>query len=170
VAVDRSRPLHARVASDNVASRRVLEKCGFRVVATERNVAEARSAEIEALVLRLDEPFSGPQHFATGCHRLRPLGSINAPPAAGLRSAVVTAGAPSSGRRSQRVAAVPLHAGAVGPPRGADIVALEGASRRRMPSEQMQLSTCSCRESLEPSQRSASRRSPPATSASRASR
>jgi RimJ/RimL family protein N-acetyltransferase len=55
LAVERSRPLHARVASDNVASRRVLEKCGFRVVATERNVAEARSAEIEELVLRLDE-------------------------------------------------------------------------------------------------------------------
>src|SRR5215208_6480328 len=52
---ERSRPLHARVASDNVASRRVLEKCGFRIVATERNVAEARSAEIEELVLRLDE-------------------------------------------------------------------------------------------------------------------
>ena len=53
--VDRSRPLRARVASDNIASRRVLEKCGFRVIATERNVAEARSAEIEELVLRLDE-------------------------------------------------------------------------------------------------------------------
>jgi RimJ/RimL family protein N-acetyltransferase len=59
LAVDRSRPLHARVASDNVASRRVLEKCGFRVIATERNVAEARSAEIEELVLRLDELASG---------------------------------------------------------------------------------------------------------------
>ena len=53
--VDPSRPLYARVASDNVASRRVLEKCGFRVVATGRGVAEARSAEIEELVLRLDE-------------------------------------------------------------------------------------------------------------------
>jgi RimJ/RimL family protein N-acetyltransferase len=42
-------------ASDNVASRRVLEKCGFGVIATERNVAEARSSEIEELVLRLDE-------------------------------------------------------------------------------------------------------------------
>ena len=51
--VDRTRPLHARVASDNVASRRVLEKCGFRVIATERGFAEARSAEIEELVLRL---------------------------------------------------------------------------------------------------------------------
>jgi RimJ/RimL family protein N-acetyltransferase len=55
LAVERSRPLHARVASDNAASRRVLEKCGFRVIATERSVAEARSAEIEELVLRLDE-------------------------------------------------------------------------------------------------------------------
>ena len=53
--VDRSRPLHARVASDNVASRRVLEKCGFRVIATERGFAEARSAETEELVLRLGQ-------------------------------------------------------------------------------------------------------------------
>jgi RimJ/RimL family protein N-acetyltransferase len=53
--VDRTRPLHARVAHDNVASRRVLEKCGFRVVATERGFAEARSSEIEELVLRLEE-------------------------------------------------------------------------------------------------------------------
>jgi len=42
--------------NDNVASRRVLEKCGFRVVATERGFAEARSAEIEEMVLRLEEP------------------------------------------------------------------------------------------------------------------
>ena len=58
LAVDPSRPLHARVASDNVASRRVLEKCGFRVIATERGFAEARSAEIEEFVLRLDGPGS----------------------------------------------------------------------------------------------------------------
>jgi RimJ/RimL family protein N-acetyltransferase len=53
--VDPSRPLHARVASDNVASRRVLEKCGFRVIGTERGFAEARSREIEELVLRLEQ-------------------------------------------------------------------------------------------------------------------
>jgi RimJ/RimL family protein N-acetyltransferase len=53
--VDPSRPLHARVASDNVASCRVLEKCGLRVVATERSFAQARSGEIEELVLRLEE-------------------------------------------------------------------------------------------------------------------
>ena len=56
--VDQSRPLHARVAYDNVASQRVLEKCGFRVIATERGFAHARSAEIEEFVLRLEEPGS----------------------------------------------------------------------------------------------------------------
>jgi RimJ/RimL family protein N-acetyltransferase len=53
--VDPSRSLHARVAYDNVASHRVLEKCGFRVVATERSFAEARSGEIEEFVLQLEE-------------------------------------------------------------------------------------------------------------------
>jgi RimJ/RimL family protein N-acetyltransferase len=53
--VDSSRPLHARVAYDNVASHRVLEKCGFRVIATERSFAEARSREIEEVVLRLEQ-------------------------------------------------------------------------------------------------------------------
>jgi RimJ/RimL family protein N-acetyltransferase len=51
--VDPTRPLHARVASDNVASRRVLEKCGFQVIAYERGFAEARGCEIEEVVLRL---------------------------------------------------------------------------------------------------------------------
>jgi RimJ/RimL family protein N-acetyltransferase len=53
--VDPSRPLHARVAHDNVGSRRVLEKCGFCVVASERGFADARSGEIEEFVLRLEE-------------------------------------------------------------------------------------------------------------------
>ena len=53
--VDTSRPLHARVAYDNVGSRRVLEKCGFRVIASERGFAEARSREIEEIVLRLEQ-------------------------------------------------------------------------------------------------------------------
>jgi RimJ/RimL family protein N-acetyltransferase len=56
LSVDPSRPVHARVAYDNVASRRVLEKCGFRVISTERGFAEARAAEIEELVLRREEP------------------------------------------------------------------------------------------------------------------
>jgi RimJ/RimL family protein N-acetyltransferase len=48
--VDPSRPLHARVvAYDNVASRRVLEKCGFRVIATERSFAARRPCRRECL-------------------------------------------------------------------------------------------------------------------------
>ena len=54
LALERSRPLHGRVAYDNVGSRRVLEKCGFRVIGTDRGFAQARSAEIEELVLRLE--------------------------------------------------------------------------------------------------------------------
>ena len=53
--VDPSRPLRACVAYDNVASQRVLEKCGFRVIATDRGFAEARSREIEEVVLRLEQ-------------------------------------------------------------------------------------------------------------------
>ena len=54
LAVDSSRPMHGRVAADNAASRRVLEKCGFRVIATDRGYAEARGAEIDEVVLRLE--------------------------------------------------------------------------------------------------------------------
>ena len=49
----RERPLYARVAADNHASLRVLEKCGFTVVGRDRAFANARNAEIEELVLEL---------------------------------------------------------------------------------------------------------------------
>jgi RimJ/RimL family protein N-acetyltransferase len=48
------RPLYARAASDNLGSLRVLAKAGFRAVGTERSFAQARQAEIEETVLRLD--------------------------------------------------------------------------------------------------------------------
>ncbi|GHD25604.1 N-acetyltransferase [Streptomyces violarus] len=48
------RPLYARAASDNVGSLRVLEKCGFRTVASARGYARARDAEIDETVLRLE--------------------------------------------------------------------------------------------------------------------
>lgn len=48
------RPLFARVAHDNNASKRVLEKCGFQLIGREVAFAEARQAEIEELILRLD--------------------------------------------------------------------------------------------------------------------
>ncbi|MFJ8712947.1 GNAT family N-acetyltransferase [Streptomyces violaceus] len=48
------RPLYARAASDNVGSLRVLEKCGFRAVASARGYARARDAEIDETVLLLE--------------------------------------------------------------------------------------------------------------------
>jgi RimJ/RimL family protein N-acetyltransferase len=47
------RPLHARAASDNTRSLRVLEKNGFRPIGTERSFASARHIEIEETILRL---------------------------------------------------------------------------------------------------------------------
>jgi RimJ/RimL family protein N-acetyltransferase len=44
------RPLHARVAADNIASARVLEKCGFLACGRERAFANARRAEIEEVL------------------------------------------------------------------------------------------------------------------------
>jgi RimJ/RimL family protein N-acetyltransferase len=49
----KKRPLYARVAGDNVASLRVLEKCGFTVCGREKGFANARGAEIEELILEL---------------------------------------------------------------------------------------------------------------------
>jgi RimJ/RimL family protein N-acetyltransferase len=57
--VDPRRPMRARAAKDNVASRRVLEKCGFTVVGEAVGFANARGAEIEELVLELGEDWPG---------------------------------------------------------------------------------------------------------------
>jgi RimJ/RimL family protein N-acetyltransferase len=48
------RPLHARAASDNVGSLRVLEKVGFRRIGVDRGFARGRGEEIEETILRLD--------------------------------------------------------------------------------------------------------------------
>ncbi|WP_027346872.1 GNAT family N-acetyltransferase [Hamadaea tsunoensis] len=49
------RPLFARAASDNTRSLRVLQRAGFRITGTDRGYANARKAEIEETILRLDE-------------------------------------------------------------------------------------------------------------------
>jgi RimJ/RimL family protein N-acetyltransferase len=49
-----SRPLYARAASDNSASLRVLQKCGFLAVGTEKSFAAGRNEDIEETILRLD--------------------------------------------------------------------------------------------------------------------
>ncbi|MGW2828986.1 GNAT family N-acetyltransferase [Streptomyces sp. NPDC001286] len=48
------RPLYARAAADNAASRRVLEKCGFRLTARATGFANARGEEIDEVVLTLE--------------------------------------------------------------------------------------------------------------------
>ena len=48
------RPLHARAASDNVGSLRVLERAGFRRVGVDRGFAPGRGEEIGETILRLD--------------------------------------------------------------------------------------------------------------------
>jgi len=52
--IETARPLYARAASDNVGSIRVLEKCGFTRVGTDRGFAHGRDAEVDEVVLRLD--------------------------------------------------------------------------------------------------------------------
>jgi RimJ/RimL family protein N-acetyltransferase len=47
------RPLHARVAAGNEASRRVLERCGFVVVGTDRGYANGRGAVVDETLLVL---------------------------------------------------------------------------------------------------------------------
>lgn len=48
-----TRPLHARVAKDNVASLRVLQKNGFAIVGEDLGFANARGADLEEWLLRL---------------------------------------------------------------------------------------------------------------------
>lgn len=51
-----ARPIYAAAARDNLASLRVLAKCGFRVIASERGFANARGQEIDEVILELSEP------------------------------------------------------------------------------------------------------------------
>ncbi len=52
---NKTRPIYARVAKDNIGSRRVLEKCGFIVISESKGFANARGQEIEELLLELGE-------------------------------------------------------------------------------------------------------------------
>jgi RimJ/RimL family protein N-acetyltransferase len=49
-----TRPLHARAASDNVGSLKVLEKSGFKIIGTENSFAPGRNSDIQETVLRRD--------------------------------------------------------------------------------------------------------------------
>jgi RimJ/RimL family protein N-acetyltransferase len=47
------RPLYARVAKDNIASIRVLEKCGFTISGEDKGFSNARGEEVEEFILKL---------------------------------------------------------------------------------------------------------------------
>ena len=47
------RPLYGRVAADNAASKRVLEKCGFVVIGEDKGFSNARGEEIVEIILVL---------------------------------------------------------------------------------------------------------------------
>jgi RimJ/RimL family protein N-acetyltransferase len=49
----RVRPLYARAARDNIASLRVLAKCGFVVAGEDKGFANARGQEVEEFLLEL---------------------------------------------------------------------------------------------------------------------
>lgn len=52
--IEDSRPIFARVAFDNFGSQKVLEKCGFVKIGTDRGYANARQMEIEEFIYKLN--------------------------------------------------------------------------------------------------------------------
>lgn len=53
VTEDDLRPLYARAVKDNIASIRVLEKCGFVLSGEDKGFSNARSKEVEEFILKL---------------------------------------------------------------------------------------------------------------------
>jgi RimJ/RimL family protein N-acetyltransferase len=53
VHINRKRPIYARAAKDNLASLRVLEKCGFKIIGEDKGFANARNGEVEEYLLEL---------------------------------------------------------------------------------------------------------------------
>lgn len=53
LSIDRTRPIFARVAKDNPASIRVLEKCGFAVTGADEGFANGRGEVVEEFVMTL---------------------------------------------------------------------------------------------------------------------
>src|SRR5690606_37655234 len=53
LALEPARPLIGRAAFDNFGSQKVLERCGFVRVGTDRGYANARQAEIEEFIYQL---------------------------------------------------------------------------------------------------------------------
>lgn len=54
LAIEKKRPVFGRTAYDNLGSQGVLEKCGFVKIGTDKGFANARQAEIEEFIYKLD--------------------------------------------------------------------------------------------------------------------
>jgi RimJ/RimL family protein N-acetyltransferase len=51
--IETRRPIQGRVAFDNLGSQKVLEKCNFVKIGTDRGFANARQVEIEEFIYKL---------------------------------------------------------------------------------------------------------------------
>jgi RimJ/RimL family protein N-acetyltransferase len=51
--IENARPIYGRVAFDNFGSQKVLEKCGFVKIGSDKGFANARQAEIEEFIYKL---------------------------------------------------------------------------------------------------------------------
>jgi RimJ/RimL family protein N-acetyltransferase len=51
--IENARPVFGRTAFDNVGSQKVLERCGFIKIGTDKGFANARQAEIEEYIYKL---------------------------------------------------------------------------------------------------------------------
>lgn len=51
---NKARPIYARAVKDNIASLRVLQKCGFTPIGEGKGFANARGEEVEEFILKLD--------------------------------------------------------------------------------------------------------------------
>jgi [ribosomal protein S5]-alanine N-acetyltransferase len=51
--LEQTRPIYGRVAFDNYGSQKVLEKCGFAKIGSDKGFAKARQAEIEEYIYEL---------------------------------------------------------------------------------------------------------------------
>ena len=54
LAIETTRPIFGRVAFDNFGSQKVLEKCGFDKIGTDKGFANARQKEIEEFIYKLN--------------------------------------------------------------------------------------------------------------------
>lgn len=54
LSIEPARPVLGRVAFDNYGSQKVLEKCGFAKIGTDKGFANARQAEIEECIYKLE--------------------------------------------------------------------------------------------------------------------